>query len=246
MSKWVAFALLLLTGSFSDPTFAAKATSCGNEERFCRDNQTDNTPVLHRPNELSVTFGPTADIEHDMVASTITLRIGGTALDPADFVSESGQRFTVADGKGIDRWELKGRVTRQTDGTYLFEALVKCADAVIAQRKVTTKLDVSTTIKVDGQACPGKRKGFEADAKFITTKGTKAAVVEAPSFTVTFKVYIDEHGVPKSVQFLKSTQPMSKDGIDDMAATLLTWDFKPAIKDGKATGGYAIVPMIIN
>jgi len=44
----------------------------------------------------------------------------------------------VADGKGIDRWELKGRVTRQTDGTYLFEALVKYADAVIAQRKVTT------------------------------------------------------------------------------------------------------------
>jgi len=66
------------------------------------------------------------------------LRIGGTALDPADFVSESGQRFTVADGQGIDRWELKGRVTRQTDGTYLFEALVKYADAVIAQRKVTT------------------------------------------------------------------------------------------------------------
>lgn len=212
----------------------------------CKDDAGDNVPVLHRLKEPSVTFGPMTDIAHDMVASTITFRIDGIAMDPADFVSESGQRFTLADGKGLDRWELKGRVTQQGDGTYLFDALIKCADAVITQQKVTTKLDESTTIKVDGQACPGKRKAFEADAKFITTKGTKAAVVEVPSFTVTYKVYVDEHGVPKSVQFLKSTQPMTKDGIDDMAATLLTWEFKPPVKEGKAKGGYIIVPTIIN
>jgi hypothetical protein len=212
----------------------------------CKDNTSDKALELHRLHEPSVTFGPTTEIEHDMVGSTITFRIDGKAMDPADFVSESGQRFTLADGNGLDRWELKGRVTRQTDGTYLFDALVKCADAVIAQRKVTTQLNESTTIKVDGQACPGKRKSFEADARFITTRGTKAAVVDVSSFTITYKVYVDEHGVPKSVQFMKSTQPMTRDGIDDMAATLLTWEFTPPVSEGKAKGGYIIVPMIIN
>jgi hypothetical protein len=214
----------------------------------CKSGQTSNAAVLHRLREPSVTFGSTEDIEHDMVAGTITFRIDGTALDPAEFVSEKGQRFTVADGKGAERWELKGRVTQQADHTYLFDALIKCADAVVARQKITTKPEESVTIKVDGRTCPGKRKTFEADAKFLSMPGTKAAVVEAPSFKVVFKVYVDEHGTPKSVQFLRRepSLPMSKDELDEMASTVLTWTFDSARGATKGKAGYVIVPMMVN
>lgn len=210
--------------------------------------QTSNAAVLHRLNEPSVTFGSTEDIEHDMVAGTITFRIDGRALDPAEFVVEKGQHFAVADGKGADRWELKGRVTQQSDNAYLFDALVKCGDAVVARQKITTKPEESAAIKVDGQACPGKRKTFEADAKFFSMPGTKAAVIEAPSFKVIFKVYVDEHGTAKSVQFLRRepSQPMSKDEIDEMSATVLTWTFGSARGATKGKAGYVIVPMMVN
>ena len=212
-----------------------------------KDAQPTSAEGLHRLKVPSVTFGP-ADIKHDMVAGSITLRIAGAVFDPVDFLAEKGQQFTVSDGKGVERWELKGRVTPQTDGTYLFDALIKCGDIVVARKNFGAKVDELKTIKVDGAVCSGKRKTFEADAKFYSMPGTKAGVIDVPSFRMTFKVYVDENGVPKSAQFVRREPPtpVSEEEIDNMASTLLTWTFDANHCAPKCKVGYILVPMTVN
>ena len=213
----------------------------------CKDAQPTSVEGLHRLKVPSVTFGP-ADTEHDMVAGSITLRIAGATFDPADFLAEKGQQFTVSDGKGAERWELKGRVTPQTDGTYLFDALIKCGDVAVARRNFSAGQDELKTIKVDGAVCPGKRKTFEVDAKFYSISGKKAGVMGAPSFRMTFKVYVDENGVPRSAQFLRREPPgpTSQDEIDDMASSVLTWTFDSNHCAPKCKVGYILVPITVN
>lgn len=213
----------------------------------CKGAQPNSAEVLRRTKVPSVTFG-SADIEHDMVAGTITLRIAGAQFDQVDFLAEKGQQFTVSDGKGAERWELKGRVTPQTDGTYLFDALIKCGNIAAARQNFSAKRDELKTIKVDGAACSGKRKTFEADTKFYSMPGKRAGVMDAPSFRMTFKVYVDENGVPRSAQFVRREPPtpMSEDEIDDMASNLLTWTFDANHCAPKCKVGYILVPMTVN
>jgi hypothetical protein len=235
---FLAMAILAAHGAHAADDADCKASTSGDAE---------GTSTRHLA-EPSVRFGAINNIEHDMVGSTIALKIGGVELAPVSLTSEIGQRFTLTDGTGRERWELKARSIRQSDGSYLLDALVKCGDDIVAQQKLAAKPGESATLKVVAQTCPGKRKSLQADVNMGDVKGKVAAVVDVPSFRAWFKVFVDEKGKARSVRFLRTqpTMPMTQDAKDDWAATLLTWNFKPPVVAGKIQSGYVIVPVTVN
>lgn len=72
----------------------------------------------------------------------------------------------------------------------------------------------------------------------------KSAIDKHQSGKLVFKVLIDEHGAPQSVEVERADPPEAAQIFEQSGKdAIMQWKFNPPLKDGKPFAGYALVPI---
>jgi hypothetical protein len=184
----------------------------------------------------------------EMIGSEVTFRINGVERYSDDFIIDVGVPFTVKGAKSVGRWELQETATPLPGDTFALDVLVKCGGVFMSHRHVTAQQGEHISIKSDGKGCTTKPEAFEAVVMLIREKGmsgTKPGTFKIDHYQIWCKVYVTEQGVPKTIEVLRVIPHTAADAAISEAVkkTVLTWEFQPNTKDGKAVAGYVTLPV---
>jgi len=94
---------------------------------------------------------------------------------------------------------------------------------------------------------------LSGEAKCDASEQPPATSGLAKEQTTTFfklfcKIHIDEKGQPQSIEVLRAEPnvDMTRQEMQELANTMLTWTFRPIERDGKAVAGIVTAPMLVD
>lgn len=183
---------------------------------------------------------------HAMLGTTTTLRVDGVVVRTSDRIIQPGAPFVVSHGRGAARWQFVGTAMSLGDGTIALDAAIRCGGSLTAKPHMIVRAGESAVLDAKGDVCVGHDKRLEAIVMLVPIERGSPGEVDAPSGVVTLRVWVDENGKPKSVKLAKKPSKAARPYVKAVMEAVMTWTFKPNVRDGKSIAGWVIVPAIVN